>query len=149
MASCAQAPEPIATHYRPDVGQSALIAMGGSAYKRLLVAKIVEQLEAVPCNVVAVNLGELKPGIEDEFDAVVIVNKCWAGSLDRSVSAYLKQKPNARKIVLVTTSRSGWRPKKVAVDSVTAASRKENVEEVATQITRLVLKRLQPKKTAP
>jgi hypothetical protein len=105
-------------------GKRVLIAARSSAFKDALVDKLLEGLKARRCGARAIDLGKLDPKAAEGFDAVVIVDRCWAWSLSRSVERFLAAAPKERRIVLVVTSGNGqWRPKGAEPDAVTCASK--------------------------
>ena len=143
LASCAHAPVVDRTLNDERLASKVLIATDKGAYKQLLVDKIVAGLKDRPCFIKVVGLDQLRADIGGDFDCLVIVNTCHAWSIDGRANGFIKATSDKGKVVLVTTSRTGWRPQIPGVDSMTAASKKHTADDVAGRVVAQVLKRLE------
>ena len=120
---------------RPDLKQKVLIITQGSKFKDALVSHLIEQLKQKPVYIKVIDATALSGVKEEDWNAVVLINTCEMGKLQPDVKNYLTQAKNFNKVVLLTTSGSGdWKPKDVAVDSISSASKKEHVPSLSANI---------------
>jgi hypothetical protein len=120
---------------RADDGRQILIAMQQSEYKSAIAETLTATLEKkqVQCEVNSLSaLNRLK---EDDWDAVIILHAVKMNRIKQSVKNYLKNVRDPEKVVLLTTTGSGepW-PGDLEIDTITSASKKEGVEEIAEEI---------------
>jgi hypothetical protein len=116
-----------------------LIASQGSGFKDVLVSGIIENLEKKPIYIKVVDVSALAEIKGDEWNALVLINTCQSSSLQPDVKDYLSRTKKPEHVVLLTTSGSGnWKPEKSPVDSISSASKKENIGLLVAEI----LKRL-------
>ncbi len=112
----------------PGLEKKVLIASQGSDFKNAVVESLTTHLEnrQVYAKVIDVtSLGEVN---EDEWDALVVIHTTEQWKLQPDVDEYLARAQNMDKVILVTTSGSGdWKTDKYDVETITSASRKEEM----------------------
>lgn len=114
-----------------------LIAAENSGFKGDIISLIMKDLESKSCPTKLIDVKKLKKVDSEKFQAIVIVNTCWAWQLDRNVKKFLKRVNSGEqgKIILLTTSGSGeWEPKGVKVDAISSASNVDKADVVAQTI---------------
>ncbi|MCF7847251.1 MAG: hypothetical protein K9M45_00255 [Kiritimatiellales bacterium] len=110
-----------------------VIAMQNSRFKRGVVEKLTQRLEAVNLSYRVVQLKELRSVSVENHKAVVVINKIWAWHLNDTTSEFLlKTPPEAReKVILISTvGRETWEPDVPGVQAITSASKKSNQDKV-------------------
>ena len=113
-------------------GREVLIASEGSKFKNAVIEIVLAELVDEGHGVVTVDHKKLNTLNTQPFDAIVILNQCWARRLDRSVRRFLDHAPNKEKIILLTTRKDkDWKPDVPGVDAITCASNMAQVETVA------------------
>jgi hypothetical protein len=118
-------------------GAKVLIVSRASDYKRALVEKIKGALQTDSTYVKCTGLTKLKNEDASQYAVIVIMNTCMSWDWDRNIRAFLKGKPDARNVIVLTTSGNGtWKPRKnpANVDAVASASLNSGVDATATTI---------------
>lgn len=118
------ASETTKNNYRPNE-KKVLIAAQKSRFKEAVMLKVREVLQEDGYPVKTISLKELRAESADNYQAIVIVNTCWAWRLNGHVRRFLSEVHGneRKKIVLLTTAASGsWHPKLTDVDAITSAS---------------------------
>ena len=124
----------------PELETRVLIATQGSAFKNALVAKVAEELGKKAVYIQVVDVTALPKTKVEGWSALVVINTCESGKMQKDAQNYLTQVKAREKVVLLTTSGSGtWTPEEFAIDSISSASKKESVQSLAAEI----LKRLE------
>ncbi len=115
-----------------DCKKKVLIATQQSRFKEAVVSRVVAALEKDTCYVKIIDLRKLAGESTENYEAIVIVNTCWAGRLNRHARKFLKNVQEKEKIILLTTAiGEDWKPKAVKVDAVTSASKMNKADAIA------------------
>ena len=118
-----------------------MIASEKSDFKKEVVIKAMEALVKEGYFVQVTGLDDLKTADTAQFGAVVILNPCWAGSMDGKVSDFMKGHADDQKVIIFTTSSDGkWKPD-LKVDLISGASVMETTDSKAQEIVGLVKKK--------
>ena len=118
-----------------DLEQNVLIATQGSDFKNALVSGITKELEEQPIYINVVDVSALPKIKEDEWNALVLINTCESSKLQKHVKDYIARAKKLEKVVLLITSGSGnWKPDNLSIDSITSASKMENVNSFVSEI---------------
>jgi hypothetical protein len=129
----------------PKAEKRVLIATQRSEFKEAVVSRVVQELERDMCYVKVIDLKRLEEEPAGSYDAVVVVNTCKAWSLSGRASRFVKQFPDKKRVVLLTTAGGeGWKPGALGVDAITSASKAYKVDPVADEIFGKVRKILNP-----
>ena len=137
---------------RPDGGQVVLIASRTSDFKKVLVAKLHEQLAADDVAQKTIGIEELAQVDSTGYTAVVVINTCLAWGLDHDVQVFLdRQKTDANIIVLTTSGDGTWLPDKGGrdFDAISAASKITTVDAVARDVMASIHSRLHDEDPTP
>lgn len=119
------------------VKKKVLMAIQESQFKKAVILKVKESLQEDGCFVKTISLKGLSGESADNYQAIIIVNTCWAWRLNGHVRKFLKNTSDdeRKKIVLFTTANSkSWRPKLTGVDAITSASKMSEVEHITNSI---------------
>jgi hypothetical protein len=112
-----------------------LIANQGSEFKDAVVEKLRDEMResSISFTVQKLNtLGRVKP---EEWDAVVILHAVKIGSINKNVERFFNRIDDYSKVIVCTTCGDKDRvSEKYGIDSITAASKKEEVSILAQQI---------------
>ena len=123
--------------WAPDHRQVVLIASRSSDFKKLLVAKLHEQLAAEGLPQKTMGVKDLNLVDAGDYGVVVVISACLAWGLDHDVQTFLARQRTDENIVLVTTSGNGaWLPDKGErdFDALSAASKMTSVEGVVREL---------------
>jgi hypothetical protein len=129
----------------PDGKQIILIASRSSEFKKLLVAKLHEQLAENGFVQKTIGVGGLPQVDAADYAAVVVINSCLAWGLDNDVQTFLdRQKTDENIIVLTTSGKGAWVPDKAGrdFDAISAASKGTSVDTVARDVMASIQSRL-------
>ena len=121
----------------PDGKQVILIASRNSEFKKLLVAKLHEQLAENGFGQKTIGVQGLPQVNTSDYAAVVVINSCLAWGLDSDVQTFLDREKTATNIIVLTTSGKGiWLPDKAGrdFDAISAASKMTSVDTVARDV---------------
>jgi hypothetical protein len=121
----------------PDSSQIVLIASRSSNFKKLLVAKLHEQLAADGLAQKTIGVKDLPRVDASQYAAVVVINTCLAWGLDHDVQTFLDRQKTDKNIILLTTSGDGaWLPEKGEsdFDAISAASEMTSVDSVTQNV---------------
>lgn len=111
----------------PELEKRVLIASQGSDFKNALVESLTAYLEN-KAYVKVIDVTSLAEVNETEWDALVFINTTEQWKLWPDVDEYLAHTQDMGKVILVTTSGSGeWKTDKYGVESITSASRMEEM----------------------
>lgn len=121
----------------PALEKKVLVASRSSEFKDAVVGKIKEAFkdEQVYMKFIGVELLEKEKATD--YDAIVMINTCMSWDMDRNVKGFLKRHEDQSNMIVLTTSGGGdWMPKMKGrnFDAVSAASKKEKVDEIASNI---------------
>ncbi len=112
-----------------------LIASQESEFKKLIVDNLVKLLENDSIYIKIIDVTALSAISNDNWDAIVIINSCEAGKMHKDVSKFIKNFGEKNKIVLLTTSGSGkWKPRNIEIDSISSASKKEDIDSISKEL---------------
>lgn len=123
-----------------------LIASRKSDFKDQVVEDILAEFRDKPVYMKITGLNKLETESAGDYSAVVILNTCMAWGLDRNVQAFLKNNPDQDRLIILTTSSNGkWAPKMEnrTFDAISAASRIERADSVASDIVQKIQKLLE------
>lgn len=137
---------------RPVGSEVVLIASRSSDFKKLLVAKLHEQLAAVGLAQKTIGVEGLAQVDSTDYAAVVVINTCLAWGLDHNVRTFLDRQEKDENIIVLTTSGKGaWLPDKGEkdFDAISAASTMTSVDKVAQNIMAGIQSRLQYERPKP
>ena len=121
----------------PDGKQVILIASRNSEFKKLLVAKLHEQLAENGFSQKTIGVRGLPQVNASDYAAVIVINTCLAWGLDNDVQIFLDREKTATNIILLTTSGKGvWLPDKAGrdFDAISAASEMTSVDSVTRNV---------------
>lgn len=121
----------------PSVEKKILIAARSSDFKDAVLDKISTTFKEEPVYMKLMGLDKLKDEEADNYSAIVIINTCMAGKMDRHVKGFLKRHKDQSNTIILTTSGDGdWKPKmdKYNFDAVSSASKMQKVDEIADDI---------------
>jgi hypothetical protein len=120
---------------KPDMKQHILIASQKSAFKTSLVNDVTGKLKDKDVFIKVIDVTGLPAIKPEDWNAIVLINTCEAGKMQKNVADYLKIQSVNKKTVLVTTSGSGdWKPEYSPVDCLSTASIKDNTDKTAIYI---------------
>ena len=120
---------------RADLSSKVLIATQGSAFKKQLVAEIIERLKQQSVYIRVIDVTALGGVNEADWNAIILINTCESGKMQADVNAYLERLKQPEKVILLTTSGSGdWKPANGRIDSISSASKKDQSAALATEI---------------
>jgi menaquinone-dependent protoporphyrinogen IX oxidase len=120
---------------RPDLKDKVLIATQGSDFKNAIVAGIVENLKQKSLYIKVVDVSALPEIKSEEWKVIVLINTCEMSKLQPDVQQYLTRAKKLDNTLLLTTSGSGdWKPANSPIDTLTTASKKQNVNALVAQI---------------
>jgi hypothetical protein len=112
-----------------------LIATQQSTFKESIVAQVTDALKRDACYIRVVDVAELAAESPEEYNAVIIANRCIAWSLNSAVRDFLSEFEARERVFLLTTAAGedcGEPP--AGVDAVTAASKTGRSSEIAQEI---------------
>jgi len=119
------------------VKKKVLMALQESQFKKVVILKVKESLQRDGHFVKIISIKKLSGESTGNYQAVIIVNTCWAWRLNSHVRKFLKEVPENEKgkIILFTTADSkSWRPKVTGVDAITSASKMSEAGRIADSI---------------
>ena len=112
----------------PELENKVLIASQGSDFKNVVVESLTAYLEKKPAYVEVIDVTSLSGVNEDEWDALVFLQSTEQWKLWPDVDTYLARAKNLDKVILVATSGSGdWKTDKYDVETITSASKMEEM----------------------
>ena len=117
-----------------------LIATQKSEFKSTVVSEIKDNLGDNVFYVKIVDVKWLPNESADDFNAIVILNRCMAGRPDPRVESFVDDIPEKNKVVLLTTvRRNSWKPDSPGIDAMSSASAMSETEPLARSISEKVL----------
>jgi hypothetical protein len=126
----------------PASAKRVLIASGESDFKESVIERVKAALEPEGVYIKVIGLGELEGQSVEDYDAVVLMNRCVAWGMDPHVDGFMKQQDSYDNIIVLTTSGDGgWLPDTTTrdFDAISAASKHALVDETAGEIVDRVL----------
>lgn len=112
----------------PEFEKKVLIASQGSDFKNIVVESLTTYLEKKQTYVKVIDVTLLAEVDEDAWDALVFIHTTEQRKLWPDVDEYLTRAKHMNKVILVTTSGSGdWKTNKYDVETITSASKKEEM----------------------
>ncbi len=121
----------------PTLEKKVLVASRSSEFKDAVVGKIKEAFKGEPVYIKFIGVELLEKEKAADYDAIAMINTCMSWDMDRNVKGFLKRHEDQSNMIVLTTSGGGdWMPKMKGrnFDAVSAASKKEKVDEVAGDI---------------
>lgn len=130
----------------PNASRKVLIAGENTAFKRKVVAKVIEDLGTGEWYFRIIGLDQLEEQNNGSYGAVLLLAGYRAGRLDRRVGSFLQHDAtNPKAIVFCTRGTEEPMPDRskpdLNVDSVSSASRDDRVDLRAKQLSALVVQR--------
>jgi hypothetical protein len=116
---------------------SVLIATQGSAYKDAVSRALVNQLAARPAHLKVIDVSELAPVLEREWDAVVLLFSWERWQPEPHSRTFIGRCSDREKLVVLTTS-GGGDERLPCVDTVTSASELTRADADAAELARRV-----------
>jgi hypothetical protein len=129
-------------------GPSVLIATQGSPYKDAVTRGLVARLQPRPAHLQVVDVSELPPVRESDWDALVLMFSWERFRPEPHARAFIEKSSAPGKLVVLTTSGSGDR-RMSDVDAVTSASELHRSDADAEELARRVEAVLQLRAPAP
>ncbi len=116
---------------RADAAHRILIASSASEFKDALRSRLIDNYRPV-ANIEVIDIKALKEIDADAYDAIVIMDSCWARShLNLSFKRFIDDlERNNHVILLLTTGSEQWDFTYENVDAVTSASLLDNQDKV-------------------
>ena len=100
-----------------------LIASQKTKFKRTLVSEIRSSLKDNNYYIKVIDIRGLRDESPQNYDTIVIINKCMAGRPDPRVEDFIEEVAQKNKIVLLTTGKlDSWKPESPDIDAMTSAS---------------------------
>ena len=118
-------------------GPSVLIATQGSAYKDAVSRALVSQLATRPAHVKVIDVSQLPPVLEREWDAVVLMFSWERRKPEAHARTFVERCSDRDKLVVLTTSGGGDEHLPL-VDTVTSASELQRTDADAAELARRV-----------
>ena len=120
---------------RDSLKGKVLIATQKSEFKRTIVSEIRDNLGDNVFYVKVVDVKWLPNESTDDFNAIVILNRCMAGRPDPRVESFVDDMPDKKKLILLTTGRlDSWKPDSSEIDAVSSASTMSETTPLARSI---------------
>ncbi len=117
-----------------------LIATQKSKFKRAVVSDIKDILENKTSYIKVVDVRWLPNESLDDYNAIIIINRCLAGRPDPRVEAFIDNVQEKDKVILLTTGHlDSWKPESSLVDAMTSASTISESNAIARTIAAKVL----------
>jgi hypothetical protein len=125
---------------RDSLKGKVLIATQKSEFKRTVVSEIREYLDEDVFYVKVVDVKWLPKESADDFNAIVILNRCMVGRPDPRVESFIDDIPDKYKVILLTTGRlDSWKPDSTKIDAMSSASAMSETAPIARTISDKVL----------
>ena len=123
-----------------------LVAGEDTAFKRRVVAKVIEKLGTQDWYFRIIGLDQLSTQEAEQYGAILLLAGVQGGLLDERLTNYLKLDPTNEKLVLLyTRGVEGPLPESVKldlqVDAVSSASRVDRMDMRAEQLAALLMRR--------
>ena len=121
----------------PALATKVLIASRYSEFKDAVIDTLKKSFADQPVYIKVIGLEDLKNENPDQYNAIVMINKCMGWNLDRNVVHFLDDNKDYSNVIVFTTSGDGnWEPKKDArnFDTISSASKMPRVDAVANQL---------------
>ena len=117
-----------------------LIVTQESRFKTEVVSEIKKALDTNVFYTKVVDVKWLPYESVDDYNAIVILNRCLAGRPDPRVEIFIDAIEDKNKLVVLTTGRlDSWKPESPDVDAITSASTMSETSSVARTIADKVL----------
>ena len=112
-----------------------LIANQGSEFKDAVVEKLQDEMQESGISFTVQKLNTLGRVNQEEWDAIVIIHAVKIGSINKNVERFFNRIDDYSKVIVCTTcGEKDVVPETYGVDSITAASKKEEVSALTQQI---------------
>ncbi len=119
---------------------SVLIATQKTKFKQEVVLEVRKALNQNSIHTKIVDVKNLRYQGQQDFFAVVIINRAMAGRPDPRVESYIDTEPQKNKIIILTTGMmDAWKPDTEGVDAMTSASALSKSDKIAKMIVNKVL----------
>ncbi|MBU1078605.1 MAG: hypothetical protein KKH98_15000 [Spirochaetes bacterium] len=124
-----------------SLDKKVLIAGNRSEYKNEIIKRITDVLNKEGYYFSVIPLSDLDETDTSPFGAVLLINTYRMGKIDGDVQDYLSKDPANKKVIVFTTAGTEDLSVNLKVDTITSASKKENINIQADQIIKLIRKR--------
>lgn len=117
--------------------QEILIATPRSEFKDTLTDSLTNQLKALGLVVKVVGLSQVLKENSSSYQAIILINSCWAWRPSGIVRKFWRDANEALKnktIIITTAARPSWRLKYAALDAITAASQVDSVPKTVERV---------------
>ncbi len=132
--------EPTEDGHRDARNGRVLIATQKSEFKRTVVSEIKDNLGDNVAYVRIVDVKWLPNETPEEFNAIVILNRCMAGRPDPRVETFIDDLPEKNKVIVLTTGRlDSWQPDSREIDAMSSASTMSATSPIARSIADKIL----------
>lgn len=112
-----------------------LIANQGSEFKDVVVENLRDEMRESSISFTVQKLNTLGRAEPEEWDAVVILHAVKIGSINKNVERFFNRIDDYSKVIVCTTcGDKDMVSEKYGIDSITAASKKEEVSTLTQQI---------------
>jgi hypothetical protein len=109
-----------------------LVATQGSEFKSGLVAAVCDRLRQHPVHIKVIDVGKLDDVDSDEWNKILIINTAMMNLMNRSVRRFVSRGRGLdRVLLLVTSGGADFKPADLAVDALSGASRKRDINRLA------------------
>lgn len=137
----------------PSLGDSAavLVASSKSDFKDAVVKEVADALARDSVCVKVIRINPLEKEDAARYSAVVLVNTCMGGKMEKKVGLYMEKNPEYQGFIVLTTSGNGeWLPLQEGrcFDAISSASKDERVAPVAADIVAKVRLKIRPPQQA-
>ena len=126
-----------------------LIAGKGSDYRNAVIGKLKDKLLADSLYIRVIDLDEISSPNPEDWDAILLINRCVAWNYDSRVLSYLKGNKASGKVIVFTTSGDpegciphGKKSRMPDVDTYSSASQTETISTTVDNLYRLLKKTL-------
>lgn len=119
----------------PNLDKKILIATQGSNFKKSLVSNIIENIKEKSVYIKVIDVGTLPEIQKDRWNAVVIINSIQMGKFAKGVDEFLsKTDDNDNMILLNLGSATNEALEKYSIDTISSASKKDNIDNLSKKI---------------
>jgi tetratricopeptide (TPR) repeat protein len=117
---------------RADLPTKVLIATQGSDFKNSLVATVCDKLEKYPAYVKVINVEGLDDVDAANWQNIIVMNTMMINKMSSHVERFVLQSGHLKNsLLLVTSGGFDYLPTNQTVDTITAASRKGDIDRLA------------------
>jgi hypothetical protein len=123
------------TGNRETLKSKVLIATQTSKFKTSVVSGIKDNLKDDVFYIKIVDVKWLPNETPNDFNAIIILNRCMAGRPDPRVESFVDATPHKKKVILLTTGQlDSWEPDSQEIDAMSSASTMSETTPLARSI---------------